>query len=455
MRQWEQHILIRSLCRKKQKSINEKILPDISSKVFVSSPYKKAFQRLYSFYIKKGEFLTWRELVFDKSLPIIVRRKLKAREIRRKQLKHSDSSLVLPQTFEEYRNLLNGLYYDAKHTQLITLQNDLTSDLGKEDFIGSEIEAMIQKYALKIEEVRKLGIQEGSLFKTSTKKVGDRLKKFYVQLKKGFFIPTGFKNFDNQNLGIPLDSYVLISAKTGAGKTGLALQMAINMKLSGARVCFLPLEMSIEQMLLRMASNFLSVSVTDIVKNFKHYYKPVMKVLNKFIGDDPYSCLNFYEPELSETLDQVLVKLKPMQYDVIIIDYISLLAPMEGKPGWDGLNLASRYAKRYASQNKTIVCFLAQFDEELNRVRYSRAMVEDASNCFIFNESKETIQETGYVTIKQLKARNQDPFNFRLSANLVCSKFNDYQGYYEEETKPKKGRRMSKEFDDVPMVDDF
>lgn len=454
MNVWEQHILLRTLCLKKRRSINEHILPDIKEDIFISDQYKLAYRRLYNFYLKKGQFLTWKELILDRSLPEVIRRKLRAKEIRRSHLKTTDSSLILPSTLREYQNLLKNLYHEAKHTQLVNIQNNLTGDLEKEDFVKDEIDNIIQKYTSKLESISKLEIQEGALFETSPKIIRTRLKRFYVQLKKGFFIPTGFKNFDNQNLGIPLDSYFLISAKTGAGKTGLALQLAMNMKYAGARICFLPLEMSIEQMLLRLSSNLLNIPVTKIVSEFKYYYKPMVKALTTFIGNDSYSCLNFYVPEISETLENVLVKLKPLQYDIIIIDYISLLAPMDGKTGAESLNIASRYAKRYATNNKTIVCLLAQLDEELNRVRYSRAMVEDASNCWTFNENKESIQETGYITIKQLKARNQDPYNFRLGSNLACSKFWDYTGF-EDVPSNKRKRKISKEFDDVPMVDDF
>jgi hypothetical protein len=222
------------------------------------------------------------------------------------------------------------------------------------------------------------------------------------------------------------------------------------MKRSGARVCFLPLEMGVEMLLIKMAASIIKVPVTTIIKEYDYYEKKVVKAVSRFLvkDEDSPECFDFYMPEPDATLEDVLTKLKPNQYDIIVVDYITLLAPMD-KEDWKSLDKAGRLAKVFATNNKTIVCLLAQLDETTENIRYSRALGEHSSNAWIWPEDHFKIKETGYITIKQKKARNQDPFTFRLAVDLSISSVKDYLNTGEDKVTSK----AAEGFDDIVPKD--
>jgi len=446
---WSQHLLLRSLTVSKKKDLSEKIIANLSPDHFVLDTYKLAFKRLHSLYLKKGRLLTWKELIFDSSLPERVRDKLRIREIKRQQLSTKDKALLLPRTYDEVTVLLESNWYNAVHSRIIKLQNKLTEDLSRSPG-NEEINRIYEEVEKSLTDIKSLSSTSGTILHLSKPIIRDTMAGFRHRLKNNFFLPTGFKDFDNKNLGIPLDSYFLISGKTGSGKSTLALQLALNMKRSGARVCFLPLEMSVEQMLIRIASSLMQVGITKIVKNFDYYEKKVVKSINKFMKkeDNSPECFDFYLPEAGETLVDVLIKLKPYQYDIIFVDYVNLLSPLD-REDWKSLDKAGRAAKVWATNNKTVVCLLAQLDAEKETVRYSKALEEHASNMWVWPENKDKIAEVGYITIKQPKARNQDPFTFKLSVDLSISRISNYTNGSSVVNKQADG------LDDIPLENDI
>lgn len=419
---------MRALAHPKLKEVNERALADLKEHHFTLPSCKEAFKRLQAFYLKKGRILTWKELIADASISPDSIKNIRSREVKRKNLEKHDASLKLPRNYDEYSSLISTLHFNSQHYQLIEFQNELTKKLSDGTVTKDKLERILKFATKSLDTIKEIDNGVGNLVKLNKKNVRDILRNFYVKLKNNWFIPTGYKAFDSKNLGIPLDSYFLLSAKTGAGKSSLALDMAIKMKMKGARVCFVPLEMSIEQNLLRIGSNLTKIPIVEIVNNLKSYYRPIMHKVDKLLEetDDNPSCFHFYEPEVDETVVDILNTLKVGKYDIIIVDYIGLTAPLDSNEAKD-LGLASRFAKVYATANKTIVCYLAQLDEEKARVRYARKLVEDASNAWIWKQTKEEVAELGYIQITQKKARNQDPFSFKLKANLACCRLSTYR----------------------------
>lgn len=421
---WSQHIVIRALTNSKLADISEKVLADLSPDLFISESYRLAFERLLFYYTNKSRLLTWPEIINDETIPEKARSVLRGAEIKRKSLKNKDSSLCLPSSIVEIRSHIDTLAVKAKKNRLVEIQNTLTEKLSKK-LSKKEIDEIYTETVSSLEKGSRLSEKDRVLYKGVKEEIKETIINFGIKLKNRFFIPTGFTEFDKINMGIPKDSYFLISGKTGSGKTSLALQLAVNMKNNGARVCWIPLEMTTEQMLLKLASNLLKVKTNDLVKDFDSYKKKIYRTLTKFY-DDECACLHFYMPDLEDTLVDVLQTLKPLSYDVIYVDYLGLLAPIPAQTEARSFDLAGRYAKVFATTNQCIVCLLAQFDDDANRVRYSRALVEHASNAWQWFENKDDIAESGYLEIRQKKARGQDPRSFKVRADLATSSFSDF-----------------------------
>lgn len=217
-KEWTQHIILRSLTVQKKKDITEKLISNLSEDHFSLETYRIAFRRLYAMYLKKGRLLSWKELIFDSSIPDRNREKLRLREIKRSKIVVTDKSLLLPKSYEEFSALLESNWYNAVHNKTIQLQNKLTTDLSGKQLTNEDINRVYEEIEQSLSGIKKLSSTSGTIFHLSKPTITECLANFRNKLKNNFFIPTGFKEFDDRNLGIPVDSFFLIAGKAGSGK---------------------------------------------------------------------------------------------------------------------------------------------------------------------------------------------------------------------------------------------
>lgn len=454
---WEEHILLRMLL--KNKKLFKKEFHNINEDIFTTNSYNIVAKRVFRLYKNKGEVPSWKEILMDTSISETVRRRVRAKELKRKKISKFDDTKTLPKNYNEYKMILSKVQFEYSRNNLILLQNQLTEDL-KTLKSEDQLSNLIKKCDRSLVQIQSNNRSSMQLHHTANKDYTRKLIKNYgKQLKSNFFLPTGYKGFDSKNIGIASDSFWLISGKSGTGKSSLMIDLSKNMKKFGARVCIVPYEMSIEQNLIRLAANLTNIKITDIVKDFEYYEKDLIKHLTKFLySKDKISCIDFLEPDLTKSVDQVLFDLVPYQYDIVFIDYVNLVPHMNNEVNQaTALNLASRFAKGFATKTKTRVCYLAQFDDQENRVRYSRALQEDAANYWYWKQNQEEIEELGYIEMLQRKARNQDPSPFKLKADLATCSYSDYEEEYSDTYKKNKKRtkKLSKGFDEIPSEDDI
>lgn len=229
------------------------------------------------------------------------------------------------------------------------------------------------------------------------------------------YVPTGMREFDERNGGITYGSAVMIGGNTGGGKTLIAWDVAQHMALYES-VCYVPLEMTNKQMLMRMMAAQGKVKINKIVshqwtnsekeravKGVKNYQSVIKEQGNR---------LTLFKPSQPMSMEEVLLSLHPYNYRVIIIDYTALLKGMDGEDTWRKLDEASRAAKIYATTNSCIVILLAQLNDE-GKLRASTGMLAHFDNAFFFVANQST-KEDGFVSVSQPKARNQDPTGYEL-----------------------------------------
>jgi archaellum biogenesis ATPase FlaH len=422
MADWDEHLIIKTLSR--NDSLANKIIPELSIDHFISTPYRKTFKRILSFYGKSGRILTWKELLHDPVLSDKIITRLKSREIKRKALVNKDAALRLPININELKVIFENLVVNSQYIKLIDLQNKLSDKLKDKKMNTEEVEGIISLCSDNVEKIQGLKGSSGAILKTTELSPKEAWNLFSTKLRK-FCVPTGFKNFDSVNVGIPKDSLWVISAPSGAGKSTVAMQVGMNAYRLGAKVCIVSLEMSVEQILLRIAANLTGISKDDINKNPDMYRIKIKKAFKKFFKP-PTKVAGFdlYIPGGDDDISDVLMYLKPQDYDIIFIDYISLLAPMHGDV-WRSLDLSARFGKVYATNNETIICLIAQWDEEKDNIRYAKALREHSSNLWKWLISQEQLKETGLLNIQQPKARNQNPLDFTVRMSPAISKVED------------------------------
>lgn len=186
-----------------------------------------------------------------------------------------------------------------------------------------------------------------------------------AMIKEGTKVqPTGFPTVDFLcNGGVEERGLFVIAARTGMGKTAMAINIAKNIVSAGGAVHFVTLEMAPPAVLTRAMQAFWGCSAADVRKNIDD-----MKTLP---GD-----LRITAPGhmLSSTLADMHGNL---DCDVFIVDYFGLLRV----PGIDNsvqeLERVSHELKRFAYDNKKPVILLAQLNRNMEMGGNREPMLSD------------------------------------------------------------------------------
>lgn len=374
----------------------------LNSDCFYTKTANECYSRLRTHMKLENSRLSWGELCVDPEI---------SQGSRKKLIEFKDKPLK-PESIEKAVNILQKF---RQMRSLLELSNTIQSQLDQDKVDIKKLIELSQKKLAKTTvsvDVDKWFIHIGAKDKSDIKAVRNLLKP-----DPKAFIPTGLKVFDEQNHGIPRGSLFLLAGPTGSGKSLLAGQLALNMAKVGASVCVVPMEMKNEEMLQRTLSNISKVemqkiiypkSLTDIEKKrLIIRYKKLRRSVQKM--DAKFSMLS---PDVDLTAEETALILSPYDFDVEIYDYVSLFKGVDGDDQWREMRNVTRFFKRHALINSKVVILCAQLSAE-GLVRYSRGMVEDASNAFFMQPNDKT-SETGFMMIDQPKARNQKKFKFPL-----------------------------------------
>jgi hypothetical protein len=118
-------------------------------------------------------------------------------------------------------------------------------------------------------------------------------------------------------------------------------------------------------------------------------------------------------PENGMTLDQLLMTCKPYGFDVITIDYLSLLEEADTENQARALASITRKCKVFSQSAGCLMILLAQLNEE-GLIKYSRAIKENADHVWTWVYG-DTERETHLITMRVDKGRNQLCFPFEVT----------------------------------------
>jgi len=119
---------------------------------------------------------------------------------------------------------------------------------------------------------------EKTIFQISNKRTSQNFVQLNIWLKKTFQhlsdiksnskgitgIPSGYKQLDRMSSGFQNGDFVVLAARPSMGKTALALSLVSNASINGATVGFFSLEMSAEQLTLRLLASESGISLQSI-----------------------------------------------------------------------------------------------------------------------------------------------------------------------------------------------
>lgn len=149
---------------------------------------------------------------------------------------------------------------------------------------------------------------------------------------------------------------VTICAKTGTGKTALALQIALSMAKSGLHVAFLSLEMdanALTERLLARTGTMAAIRHRDATPAQEAAMRAAMRDLQHLPLElvEAYGC----------TVDEVASYINNHPYvDVLIIDYLQLLGGREANAYERAVNASKALATLARETGKAMICLAQQ-----------------------------------------------------------------------------------------------
>lgn len=243
-------------------------------------------------------------------------------------------------------------------------------------------------------------------------------------------IPTGYSVIDSQQGGLSRGRVYTIGAASGGGKSTLCNNIAINMyKKANRSIGYYSFEMNREECLLRTQANITRIPSDryQMRKLSPEERKKSDKVFAQFLAHgEKHGCrLDYHCPSQDINIAQVFNQAEHYNYDVIMIDYINLMAPLDPKKAmWENIGEAFRLAKRWAEKVQKVVIMLVQIDEDTGAIKYAKSIKHHSDGVWQWDWG-EAEKETGQVEIQQKKLRNMAPMKFTLQAEFEFCSFTE------------------------------
>nr|DAL50257.1 MAG TPA_asm: Helicase, ATPase, REPLICATION [Caudoviricetes sp.] len=404
--------VLRGLCHA-DKSISGTLLASVDVSYFYDEQSKELYENIKKHIQTSGSQPTYRTIIED---PEITQ---SARDFFRQSaadIQSVDEAKKAASVLNKYRQL--RCLFELSSQVSTSLES---GKLDVEKMIESASDLIMEARVTKQANAETLRFGKGN---NSTATIKDIL---YGE-NKDDLIPTGYKTYDDVNGGFARGGLTIIGGSTGAGKSVMAIDLAAKQAAMGYRVVVVPLEMTRRELTARLIANVTKTDALLINQNHKLNqterdvaYKKMVAWTKKIakIGGAVY----IYEPDRDITIDEIYAEVSTYNPDVVIIDYISLLAGADGDNQWQELGKMARIAKVNAKATNRVNILLCQVNAE-GVVRYSRTMVEHANSAWVFVATQET-KEAGILKIEQQKARSGRAFPFTMKIDYATMRISD------------------------------
>ena len=222
--------------------------------------------------------------------------------------------------------------------------------------------------------------------------LGDIMANIFDELESGTVIDkvkTGIPIIDKCTNGIAPSELVTIGAKSGVGKSALAVRIAINMFKAGKKVLIVSREMSKKQVAERILLSHSGVSKEQYEnRDFNDdQWVRIVETMEAFSGD------GIIIDDKISTIQEIKQAVRRSKPDVLIVDYVQLLTPSNPRDSRERqVAEISRELKKMTSDFDMVVIQLTQLAEKgignyrpsgESYTRESRAIYHD-SNIVIY-----------------------------------------------------------------------
>ena len=170
--------------------------------------------------------------------------------------------IPIPKTIDQAEQSVKNLDDYRKTREMYTLATGILKRLEKPKV---DIEALTSKVADRLTRISSRRTTEDNIIHMGKdSNVLALVEDILYTENQDQCIPTGFKTFDSINGGFFRGSLVVLASNSGAGKSILANQIALNQASIGYKASLVPLEMTESEMISRTMSSATGMSSIDI-----------------------------------------------------------------------------------------------------------------------------------------------------------------------------------------------
>lgn len=193
-------------------------------------------------------------------------------------------------------------------------------------------------------------------------------------------LDTGFAPLNELTFGLQKGELIILAARPGVGKSAFALNIATNAcEIANANVAFFSLEMSVEQLTMRLLSSASSLPLQKIRSNKMTKTETAMLLAAK----QKISKFSLYLDESNTTdLNEIRAKCKKLRrenkLDLIIVDYLQLLNVGTARTNRvEEVGMISRGLKVLAKELEVPVLALSQLSRSIEGRQDKRPVLSD------------------------------------------------------------------------------
>lgn len=223
-------------------------------------------------------------------------------------------------------------------------------------------------------------------------------------------IAFGINLLDETIGGLFKGELTTIAAKSGLGKTALALQIMLNASKQGKKVLLITREMSKEQILMRNITKKTGISTNKMKSKLidEDEWRQIIGVISNLNEEN----LIFINDKIS-TISQIKKRIRQIKPDLLIVDYVQLLTPPQNMNNREReVASISRELKNITLDFDISVIQLSQLNDELKDtrpwgervLRESKAIYHDSNNVIFLHEPMGHEFEKAVETIGQSRA---------------------------------------------------
>lgn len=313
--------------------------------------------------------------------------------------------LSSPYSIENHISILRG---KARKRKIVNQSYELIESIKKDD----DLEQLIYNFEVNAKKI----VNDNSTVEDDVMNIATKFLD-YIENKTDEKISFGVKFLDEMIGGLYKGELTTIAAKSGVGKTALALQILRSCLKQNKKVLLISREMSDVQMLIR---NIVSLTGIDskTIKN-KVFTDEQLEQIIKAIGvltDNN----NLFINDNIDRISNIKKRIRQVKPDVVIIDYLQLLT-IEKSEGSREREVAtlSREIKNMTLDFKIPIIQLSQLNDEMKDsrpwgerpMRDSKAIYHDSNNVIYIHEPvgadlEDACEENG-LNVESVKAAKE------------------------------------------------